>query len=140
MQLIKFKPQNDMTQTTLEGNKLIAEFVGGKYCIRDKRSEQWGFRNLPNIPHWVSEQALDYHSSWDWLMPVVEKIHATPAVIFEYTISLIPFCRIMYCPKNQEHHYFKSQEINGITGIEAVYDCVCAFIQWYNNTTQSTKQ
>ena len=68
---------------TQENNKLIAEFMG--LIIRDKDG------NLPTSSQqhklfveeeWdklyfvspYSPNGLDYHESWDWLMPVVDKI------------------------------------------------------------------
>ena len=52
----------------MENNKLIAEFMG--LCplsrsgfISDKKQEYYG-----------SLSDLQYHTSWNWLMPVVEKI------------------------------------------------------------------
>jgi hypothetical protein len=44
---------------TQENNKLIAEFMGS---------------NLNGLESWQYEEELQYHTSWDWLMPVVEKI------------------------------------------------------------------
>lgn len=43
-----------------EGNRLIAEFMGKTYH--------------PNLEKISSINDLYYHSSWDWLMPVLEKI------------------------------------------------------------------
>jgi hypothetical protein len=65
-------------QEIIEGNKLIAEFMGGIFET-----------NLPftHTKHgWIDTPANDgkqiaqdydlkYHSSWDWLMPVIKKIH-----------------------------------------------------------------
>ena len=50
------------------GNILIAEFMGLK--------EHEGSYYLPlyNSGDWVPDVELDYHTSWDWLMPVVQKI------------------------------------------------------------------
>lgn len=69
------KDGNDMADhyITLEWNKLIAKFMGGILMQDDYGA--WGYK-IEN-PHWnklQSPEALCYHSSWDWLMPVVEKI------------------------------------------------------------------
>lgn len=56
---------------TTKNNKLIAEFMGW--------GEDNGFLFPPNdksmntIDGWYSKD-IPYHTSWDWLMPVVEKI------------------------------------------------------------------
>tara|TARA_B110000967_G_C18888525_1_gene565678 strand:+ start:709 stop:978 length:270 start_codon:yes stop_codon:yes gene_type:complete len=52
----------------MKDNKLIAEFMGLK--------EHEGSYYLPlyNSGDWVPDVELEYHSSWDWLMPVVQKI------------------------------------------------------------------
>ena len=44
----------------MKDNKLIAEFMGVDYVDIDTYLE--------------SNKELQYHASWDWLMPVVEKI------------------------------------------------------------------
>jgi hypothetical protein len=51
----------------IEGNRLIAEFMKDYELITDK-----GVYLYPQKGFYVDE--LEYHSSWDWLMPVVEKI------------------------------------------------------------------
>lgn len=50
------------------GNILIAEFMGSQ--------EHEGSYYLPlyNSGDWVPDVELEYHTSWDWLMPVVMKI------------------------------------------------------------------
>ena len=52
----------------MKDNKLIAGFMGLK--------EHEGSYYLPlyNSGDWVPDVELEYHSSWDWLMPVVQKI------------------------------------------------------------------
>ena len=47
---------------TQENNKLIAEFMGVGKLYEAQSSNQWN----------------QYHTSWDCLMPVVEKIECTP--------------------------------------------------------------
>ena len=56
----------------MKDNKLIAEFMGLSHC-------EEGWITIPNENrNGVSENEisndLQYHTSWDWLMPVVEKI------------------------------------------------------------------
>ena len=47
-------------------NKLIAEFMGLK--------EHKGSYYFINKEEWIPDVELEYHKSWDWLMPVVQKI------------------------------------------------------------------
>ena len=58
-----------------EGNKLIAEFM--EYDDVDCRSCKY-FRDCNlwqcQLTNQEKEELLSYHSSWDWLMPVVAKI------------------------------------------------------------------
>ena len=51
---------NQLNQNKMNDNKLIAEFMGS---------------NLNGLESWQYEEELQYHTSWDWLMPVVEKIY-----------------------------------------------------------------
>lgn len=55
------------TNKILEGNKILAEFMGGKLDSPD--SKHYYF-----IERGRYESELFYNSKWDWLMPVVEKI------------------------------------------------------------------
>jgi len=83
-----------------ENNKLIAEFMG--LIIRDKDG------NLPTSSQqhklfveeeWdklyfvspYSPNGLDYHESWDWLMPVVEKIEQVHEGVPQELINLSLF-------------------------------------------------
>ena len=56
----------------MNDNKLIAEFMGLSHC-------EEGWITIPNENrNGVSENEisndLQYHTSWDWLMPVIENI------------------------------------------------------------------
>jgi len=53
-------------QEIIEGNKLIAEFMGD-YRAKYKVSNDYTLAN-------AMLKTLKYHSSWDWLMPVFKKI------------------------------------------------------------------
>lgn len=62
-------------------NELIAKFMGAKY-VDEHLIEFENFHSFNEInegefvyTNWFDpETELQYHTSWDWLMPVVEKI------------------------------------------------------------------
>ena len=71
-------------QEIIEGNKLIAEFMGYKFI------EDWHQYWRLSDKHLLLENELKYHSSWDWLMPVVEKIeylYATDYILPRFEIN-----------------------------------------------------
>ena len=52
----------------MNDNKLIAECMGLQF------SKGEYYRPLYNSGDWIPENELQYHTSWDWLMPVIEEI------------------------------------------------------------------
>ena len=118
---------------TNEGNKIIAEFMGcygGIHYCGNEEVYAYGFKDTHITERWrepLFNDRTPYHESWDWLMPVVEKINNT-------TIGDEKFDVIIYqtsCHINDteqiliEKNYYKSL-------IQCVYDAVTEFIQWYN--------
>jgi hypothetical protein len=59
-----------MQREIIEGNKLIAEFMGAELS---KYSECYVMKYMQDLPHYRPEN-MKYHSSWDWIMPVAHKI------------------------------------------------------------------
>lgn len=59
-------------KTIAECNKLIAEFMGR--CGKVNKHLYWV--NIPSVK-WVTVEQMQFHTSWDWLIPVVEKIEKT---------------------------------------------------------------
>lgn len=125
-----------MTPTIEEMNRAIAEFMGFKKKLGSlnhfsvPKGEDLKYRaftlDLKNMP---------YHSSWEWLMPVIEKIPALNPdkgrVWFKYEISPC-YCRI-------ESNGCMEWKDNSVTTIDAVYRTVYNFITWYNQQ-HTTKQ
>ena len=94
----------------MNDNKLIAEFMG--LCPLSRA----GFISDKNQEYYESLSELRYHTSWDWLMPVVSKIARNEEyfenVLSERLFDIVPFGRI-----------------------EEVYEVVVEFIKTYNDDT-----
>lgn len=107
-----------MTNTEIiDNNRLIAEFMG-----LEKHSSN-EYLHKGNI---FSNDAILYHASWEWLMPVVSKISNEKGVKVDFAFSLgalkvsINKCGITSGWPNPNH-------------IEAVYKTVIDFIKWHNS-------
>ena len=62
------------TEIILKGNKLIAEFMGLKGRVN--HLNEFVTSHIDGNGHGYEENVY-YHYSWDWLMPVIEKIEDT---------------------------------------------------------------
>jgi hypothetical protein len=88
-------------KTTEENNRMIAEFMGNPY--------EWCSSEMA----WYDKKAmlvgteLKYHTSWDWLMPVVIKLND------EHNVGCMRF------------------------DIKNAYRATCKFIEWYNENRKS---
>ena len=64
----------------MEDNKLIAEFMGAKPIVLgiSTEYEMYGIIECINDgvdeKHFFIDDEMEFHTSWDWLMPVVKKI------------------------------------------------------------------
>jgi len=110
----------------LHGNKLIAHFWGYE---EDKRSEghiDKFYTGLDLGSGYALYSNLQYHSCWDWLMPVIEKIEAmgTP-------ISICGNLVTVGTPSNDS--YFWQGGFTHDTKIISAWHGVVQFIKWHNN-------
>ena len=106
------------------GNKLIAEFMGGRYFeIGGIMGTTYQYRDLIHKGDYYYPNELKYHTSWDWLMHVVEKIESL-GYDFEF----------------KKQGKFTNVRFKGIIdynckrydNITAIYNAVVEFIKWYN--------
>lgn len=116
---------------TIENNKLIAEFMHLETSINHNSSEWYEKKIISSI---IKEKAneLNYHASWNWLMPVVDKIERTSTDnkdnsdnFFNVTIE------VFECNINGVDADINICE-NGHTKRKATYNAVVKFIEWYN--------
>jgi|TARA_R100000081_G_scaffold60010_1_gene29908 hypothetical protein len=115
----------------MKDNKLIAEFMGlrtnsyGDYNI-DK--DVMGFDMIV-----CSLADTKFHESWDWLMPVVEKIEAELEEEFR-VVTLEHECSIHQKTEDQklQDAFQCVAQKFGTSKIEATYNAVVEFIKQYN--------
>jgi hypothetical protein len=119
-------------QEIIEGNKLIAEFMGGfqkedQMYIPDHEAECY------------KANCLAYDSSWDWLMPVVEKIEnlSTPLKTGDnFYFRMIIIKDTVYI-EQRNSRLSKWEPMIYLTDtkrtkIKAVWLALVEFIKWYN--------
>ena len=94
---------------TTENNKLIAEFMGME--LGDDKTMYYDDAENLHPPTPINE--LKFHSSWDWLMPVLKKINS------EISPNTRGLWRMIINPTEYD--------------IENVYAQVVEFIKEYNN-------
>tara|TARA_R110000751_G_scaffold267953_3_gene367734 strand:+ start:138 stop:521 length:384 start_codon:yes stop_codon:yes gene_type:complete len=108
---------------TQENNKLIAEFMG---MIRHDQDEGCMIQMTHQGNKVVLVSSMKYHSSWDWLMSVVDKIFS-----LGYDYEIKPRYMVIKERLSSEvlvskcFVYDKSQK-------EIIYDAVVEFINEYN--------
>ena len=115
-----------------QDNKLIASFLGQtstNYEFPQYEFQQFGYIKSNGDwedTFWASE--LKFHSDWNWLMEVVEKIESKG---FDVHINTC-VCRISDVG---EDRFEDIETFNSNNKIQAVYSGVVEFIKWYNNQT-----
>ena len=112
-------------QNTTESNKIIAAFIGFKLY------EHFGafMTESGNVQFYKAK----YHKSWDWLMPVIDKIES------------LGYGTELYCSK-RDGYFFSIGKYGSTTAlhdsqsesrIECVYNAVVEFITEYNKTKKN---
>ena len=112
----------------LEGNKLIAEFLGYVYIPYTRghsgRPCGWVIKNYKLVDRKVPKLFLGrttkdllYHKSWDWLMPCISKIN------FLDHLNL--------WDKHNIDKFNLTESIANVD-VERTYELVVEFIEWYN--------
>ena len=116
-------------QQIKDGNKMIAEFMGLSYKAKTEHPLVFPDGLWMDKKTKVGYNELFYHSSWDWLMPLVEKIERMGGHITIGTNKI----------ECQFQDFRGSSKVGfGYTKIQCVWEVIVEFIKWYN--TQNPKQ
>lgn len=120
-----------MTQEEIiEGNKLIAFSVFSEDDIRD-----W-VNDIGKPSDKFCLTTLKYHSSWDWLMPVVSKITKLGyEIVFEMKSNWDESTFSIYNPERGNElidPYIAMEDYSPDNLLEYVWFSIVEFIKWYN--------
>jgi hypothetical protein len=122
------------TPEVREGNVLIANFV----AATNVGKPEWEYTYWMIDGKSYREDELKYHSSWDWLMPVVEKIET----LFDNNIVVNIYderCTIEVSTQYamaKDFHLPNEFYNNEGPKIKSVWLSVTEFLQWYNQNNQ----
>lgn len=136
-----------MTQEEIqEYNKMCAEFLGGIYSTY---AEAWGFGNAYIQPNEIKfgdrtfkgavfaerfEKELKFHSDWNWIMEVAEKIENKLSESFNVDICNKNQCEIV---KNGEEFIcgYGFETVNH-SKKKAVVQAIYQFLKYYNENNK----
>lgn len=93
----------------IEGNKLIAKFM--KISMVPPRTK------------------FEYHESWEWLMPVIEKIGKDYNVRITWTADAL---EVTYIDRPDIDDDNSIADFGGFGSITNTWKCAVKFIEWYN--------
>lgn len=117
----------------LEGNKLIATFMDAEiFGIKETgdnplRAIFTPLRFDAAIKAGYNLQ-MSYHSSWDWIMPVIDEIESKNGCSYKVTL-MYAFASVTDISQHGEPYIIRSI---GHTRITTAYNLVVKFINWYN--------
>ena len=130
----------------MQNNKLIAEFMGAvgtpKYNPTEWDVYITGCLDVDsddeNAQHFYTPDEMKYHTSWDWLMPVVERVNNTHSDNYGNHYSFqIGNGFVWVEPHMGSRIFFSGNDIDHKDEpmISKVYRGIVEFIKQYNDAT-----
>lgn len=103
----------------IKKNKLIAEFIGNKFV--EQKLSNGGPVDIRIGLAW--EENCKFHSSWDWLMPVVAKIEEL-SEYYEFQ-------------KENEDCYLGRKDLVVSVSVQKTFENVTEFLNWYKKNLKT---
>ena len=124
---------------TVEGNKIIADFMGNRVLYSDGANDYYINPVLAQRTHYLA-----YHKNWGWLMPVIEKIsqhhYGWDKKENEWDDTAYPRTFGM---RDSEGNYMvrlnAQQLFSAPTLIEAAWQAVISHIEYVNSQTPNNE-
>jgi hypothetical protein len=111
-------------QEIIEGDKILAVFMEGYYNEKHDCITWSTVEKSPNkYETWISVENLKYHSSWDWLMPVVKKCR------FKTSFSKANVDKFSELDKAITSCLCNCE-------ISNLFEAVIDFVKWYNQNNE----
>ena len=111
---------------TTENNKLLAEFIG--YNVETDLYGGIPVKGMKTIT--VRTDSLKFHSDWNWLMEVVDKIEN-----LDFIFSIHHEVVNIFNGETKENGIY-SETFQGSTKLITTYNACVEFIKWYNGQKQ----
>lgn len=123
------------TEEILDGNRILAEFMG--FTPLNKEHTVFSSNDFlyerEQETNWF-DRDLKFHTYWDWLMPVVEKIESLGYAV------LICYARVVIecCVMSDKTVIYKNDN-NSIPKIKNAFLACVEFAKWYKNQSKQIK-
>lgn len=115
-------------------NELIAEFMGMKlYSLEHEEGTDHSWTNCPEGQHWAFETPPHFDRSWDWLMPVVQKIdrlNFSTSIAWSGHASKDANITVI-----AERDYTIITQVSHGNKLSSVYQAIVEFVKYYNSVT-----
>jgi hypothetical protein len=115
----------------IEGNRLIAKFMGYNVEMIDNEF----YFTLDDMLESFCNDEIHYHSSWDWLMPVMQKI-GTLGFCITLEFDEKPYLTYISIMDNSTATYidedYEDRDYEIESDIHLAWFNVVNFIKWYN--------
>ncbi len=108
---------------SLEKNEMIAKYMNIP-MLSDSKGIMWDFQLTGKEIYSIRSNELGYERSYDWLMPVVEKINSGPSA---YDCIVIERDAVFCHQHGQPPKHFWNENHGGMKG--AIYAAVCEYIE-----------
>ena len=123
---------------TIQGNRLIAEFMGAKMIVTDYHGI-----NIIEFPNKSTKDlhGLQYNNSYDWLMPVwfkCQKWYVREFGLLTSTFELSSIGIIIKANSDKAFRWASSFSPDGnYDEMKLLWGAVVKFITWYNDYTKT---
>lgn len=126
-----------MSKTTEEKSRALAELLGAKTVTSKPKDQRMVIEcHFPNGADSIAIKDMKFHSSYDWIMSVVEKIGSMGHRIMFKTDEGQHYCEI-WCYSDQGYviHEIECEEDESGTMISALHEGCYQFAVWHKENS-----